>query len=85
MQNAAVRESLARVLDAVAVAVQGVAPVAAGGQDDHDEPTDLLGDEEWQRKTRRSGSLAEFFASSPLHDSGLQIDRIDAAPRDTAL
>ena len=30
--------------------------------------------EEWKRKTRRKGNLAEFFASSPLRDSGLTID-----------
>jgi prevent-host-death family protein len=26
----------------------------------------LVGAEEWQRKTNRAGSLAEFFAASPL-------------------
>jgi prevent-host-death family protein len=31
--------------------------------------------EEWERKTARHGSLAEFFASSPLRGSGLQIMR----------
>lgn len=30
--------------------------------------------EEWDRKTRRSGNLAEFFAASPLRDSGLDIE-----------
>ena len=30
---------------------------------------------EWERKTRRKGNLAEFFASSPLRRSGLKIDR----------
>jgi prevent-host-death family protein len=29
--------------------------------------------EEWERKTRRSGNLAEFFAASPLRKSGLTI------------
>jgi len=32
--------------------------------------------EEWQRKTKRVGTLAEFFASSPLRGSGLKIKRI---------
>jgi prevent-host-death family protein len=32
--------------------------------------------EEWQRKTRRVGNLAEFFASSPLRSSGLKVKRI---------
>jgi prevent-host-death family protein len=31
--------------------------------------------EEWERKTKRVGTLAEFFASSPLRDSGLEIKR----------
>jgi prevent-host-death family protein len=30
--------------------------------------------EEWRRKNRRKGNLAEFFASSPLRRSGLRID-----------
>jgi prevent-host-death family protein len=29
--------------------------------------------EEWERKTKRKGTLADFFASSPLRDSGLEI------------
>ena len=37
--------------------------------------------EEWERKTRRSGTLAEFFAASPLRGSGLTIDRLKDAPR----
>jgi prevent-host-death family protein len=41
--------------------------------------------EEWHRKTARSGSLAEFLAASPLRDSGLDIERADAAPRDAGL
>jgi len=31
--------------------------------------------EEWERKTRRTGNLAEFFAASPLRGSGLKIKR----------
>jgi len=31
--------------------------------------------EEWSRKTKRSGNLAEFFAISPLVDSDLKIER----------
>lgn len=40
---------------------------------------------EWQRKTKRSGSLAEFLAASPLRDSGLEIDRVQIPARDVAL
>jgi prevent-host-death family protein len=32
--------------------------------------------EEWDRKTRRVGNLAEFFAASPLRGSQLKLTRI---------
>ncbi len=32
--------------------------------------------EEWERKTRRKGNLAEFFASSPLRGSRARIKRL---------
>jgi prevent-host-death family protein len=41
--------------------------------------------EEWQRKSARSGSLAEFFATSPLPGSELDLERPDVEPRDVAL
>jgi prevent-host-death family protein len=41
--------------------------------------------EEWERKTRRSGSLAEFFAASPLRESGITIERPAEGPREIAL
>ena len=41
--------------------------------------------EEWARKTRRKESLAEFFASSPLRRSGLEIERRPDGPRDITL
>jgi len=34
----------------------------------------IVAAEEWQRKTRRVGNMAEFFANSPLRGSGLQIE-----------
>jgi prevent-host-death family protein len=37
--------------------------------------------EEWERRTRRLGTLAEFFAASPLHDSGLVVERSNDAGR----
>lgn len=36
--------------------------------------------EEWQRKTKRRGSLAEFFAPSPLRGSGLGTKRVKDRP-----
>ena len=32
--------------------------------------------DEWERKTKRRGNLAEFFAASPLRGSGLKVERI---------
>jgi prevent-host-death family protein len=41
--------------------------------------------EEWERKTRRTGNLAEFFAASPLRKSGLKIKRSKDRPRKVVL
>ncbi len=41
--------------------------------------------EEWDRKTHRPGNLAEFFAESPLRNSGLEIARIKHGPREIDL
>ena len=41
--------------------------------------------EEWERKTRRSGSLAEFFATSPLSGSKLKTKRSRSTLRTTDL
>jgi len=48
----------------------------------------VVGAEEWQRKTKRVGNLAEFFAASPLRGSGLKIlklRRLKERPRKTNL
>jgi prevent-host-death family protein len=37
--------------------------------------------EEWERKTKRTGTLAEFFAASPLRGSGLKVARRKDRPR----
>jgi prevent-host-death family protein len=36
---------------------------------------------EWERKTRRTGSLAEFLAGSPLRGSRLKLPRRTDRPR----
>jgi len=36
----------------------------------------VVAPEEWERKTRRAGNLAEFFAASPLRGSGLKVKRL---------
>jgi prevent-host-death family protein len=35
----------------------------------------IVSAEEWERKTHRKGNLAEFFAASPLRNSGLKVRR----------
>jgi prevent-host-death family protein len=41
--------------------------------------------EEWQRKTKRKGTLAEFFAAAPLRGSGLVVERTKDTARDIDL
>ncbi len=36
----------------------------------------IVSAEEWARRTRRTGTLAEFFAASPLRESGREIERL---------
>jgi len=45
----------------------------------------VVGAEEWERKTKRAGNLAEFFAASPLRESGLTIRRCKTPPREIDL
>jgi len=41
--------------------------------------------EEWERKTKRKGNLAEFFAASPLRGSGVKINRLPGKLREMDL
>lgn len=41
--------------------------------------------EEWNRRSRRRGTLAEFLSQSPLAGSGLKIERSPDLPRKTEL
>lgn len=45
----------------------------------------IVAAEEWERKTRRMGSIAEFFAQSPLRGSGIKIDRLKGSFREVDL
>jgi len=45
----------------------------------------IVSAEEWERKTRRVGNLAEFFPASPLRDSNLQLERVQDSPRELDL
>lgn len=35
----------------------------------------VVGAEEWERKIKRVGTLADFFANSPLREGGLKLPR----------
>ncbi len=41
--------------------------------------------EEWERRTARKGTLAEFFMNSPLRNSGIDLERLDDQPREIDL
>ena len=41
--------------------------------------------DEWERKNRRKGNLAEFFASPPLGRSGLKVHRLRGGIRKAGL
>jgi prevent-host-death family protein len=45
----------------------------------------LVSAEEWERKTERKGSLAEFLLASPLRGAGIEIERSREMPRDVKL
>jgi prevent-host-death family protein len=45
----------------------------------------IVSAEEWERKTRRVGNLAEFLAASPLRDANLQLEREPDVPREIDL
>ena len=45
----------------------------------------IVAAEEWEKKTKRKGTLADFFAASPLRGSGLQIKRLGGRPRKVEL
>ena len=36
----------------------------------------LVAAHEWDRKTKRKGTLADFFAASPLRGSGINLERL---------
>lgn len=41
----------------------------------------IVAPEEWDRRTKRKGSLVEFFMNSPLRGSGLKVTRSKDVPR----
>jgi prevent-host-death family protein len=41
----------------------------------------IVSAEEWKRKAKRNGTLAQFFANSPLRGSGVETERLKDGPR----
>jgi len=41
----------------------------------------IVSAEEWDRKKARKGTLADFFARSPLRGSGIDLERVKDGPR----
>jgi len=76
---AAAKARLSEVLDRVVS--QGPQTITRNGRN----VAVIVSVEEWERKSRRKGNLAEFFAASPLRDSGLHIERAADPPREIDL
>jgi prevent-host-death family protein len=45
----------------------------------------IVSAEEWDRKTARGGTLAEFLLASPLRQAGIDLERRQDRPRDVTL
>ena len=45
----------------------------------------IVSAKDWERKSRRKGNLAEFFAASPLRGAKIRVQRVKAKPRKTVL
>jgi prevent-host-death family protein len=76
---AAVKARLSEVIDRVIS--QGPQTITRNGR----QVAVIVSVEEWERKTKRKGNLAEFFAASPLRNSGLRIERPKDGPREIDL
>jgi prevent-host-death family protein len=74
-----VAEAKARFSEVIDLAgKQGPQTVTRNGK----EAVVIVSAEEWKRRTRRKGTLAEFFANSPLHGSGIDTERLKDRPRE---
>jgi len=77
-QNWTVAEAKAKFSEIIArAAAEGPQTITRRGR----TAAVLVAADEWERKTRRTGNLAEFFAESPLRESGLKIRRLKQKPR----
>ena len=73
-----VAEAKAKLSEVIALAQErGPQTITRNGQ----TAVVVVAAEEWARKTKRIGNLAEFFATSPLRKSGLKVKRSKEGPR----
>lgn len=81
-QNWAVADAKARFSEMIDRAIsEGPQTITRKGR----KAVVVVSTEEWERITRRRGSLADFFAASPLRGSRLEIERPKDGPRDIKL
>jgi len=45
----------------------------------------VVAKDQWDSKTKRKGTLAEFFAASPLRGSGIDLERLKGGMREIDL
>jgi prevent-host-death family protein len=76
---AAAKAKLSEVIDRALV--DGPQTITRRGR----ETVIVVSAEEWQRKARRSGSLVEFFAASPLRGAPLKLERLKGGVRKVRL
>ena len=77
-QNWTVAEAKAKFSELIETArVRGPQTITKNGR----TAAIVVSPDEWQRKTERIGTLADFFATSPLRASGLKIDRAKQVPQ----
>ncbi len=82
MSNWTVAEAKAKLSEVIENArAKGPQTITRNGR----ETAIVVSIEEWERRSRRKGTLADFFANSPLRDSGLEIERSSETARDIDL
>lgn len=78
----AVAEAKAHLSQVIERALQeGPQTITRGGR----KAVVMVSVEEWERKAKRRGSLADFLAASPLRGSGLALRRVKDKGRKIAL
>lgn len=77
-----VAEAKAHLSEVISRAVaDGPQTIARNGR----EVVVVVSVQEWDRKTKRQGTLADFFMSSPLCGSGIDLERVHDGARELDL